>query len=173
MEPVKKKLSQKPIFAFMMGVVMGIMLTLIVGVGIVVFNGVGGMMTPVVYTDEAVRTRIENFGIPVPETAGNLYYCSWEFQEGVFHIGMTTTPTEAWTVIHSYLGKDQNDFKPLEPRHGIGDPGSSHGDEYKTDLWRIENMKSPVYCIVDTGGGNKAAIYDEATHRLLLYYADY
>lgn len=153
---------------FLTGVVFGILLTLVTGFFIFLILDFGKGMGPQIYTDNEVRTRVEQFfGVTIPPVAGKLYYREEGFQDSQHYIALSLPPEEAWKLIRAYTGKEQSDFKALRRDINTG------YDLEEAGVWSLGSLKSPVVYDIVKNDTRRTVIYDKETQRLLVYFSSW
>ncbi len=124
-------------------------------------NGFG----PQVHKGEDARPYIVNFFncIPLPESAGNLYFRGEGFQDEFYEIAMSLPPDDAWSFIAGFTGKKKSDFSPMENKE-------VDSAEAPKEL-SVSEMKAPLIFRKKGEESILTIIYDEGTGRFLAFFS--
>jgi hypothetical protein len=153
--------------AFLAGVIVALA---IVGIAHLFQNLGRGMASwgqPVVVSDEAVRSRLENSGVDLPESAHHLYHAIAAFVDHTEYIAFSTAPADAMPTAIAFAKRATNSpsfTQGTRSSHSfINDGPSSFGAEWESPLWDIATVTNGqilelehLFILVDT---DKSRVY--------------
>ncbi len=127
--------------AFLLGVVLTLVLVGIVSFFMAFARGMASWGTPVVMTDEAVRSRLEERGVHLPASANHLYHSIAGFVDHTEYIAFSTAPDDAMPTAIAFAQRATN--APIftvgtQSEYSFINDGPGHwGPEWASPLWSI------------------------------------